>query len=128
MQLRRGLNLPVCLILFLLQFGAVRTVSAQQTINYASVSGRVTDPTDAVVSGAQITVRQTETNFSSTTSTDQEGRFRFPYLKPGPYVITVRVSGFAEITRALTLTVGAAFELPVALNLAAVATEVNVSG
>jgi len=101
---------------------------AQQTINYASASGRVTDPSDAVVSGAQVTARETETNLSNSTTTDQEGRFRFPYLKPGQYEISVRAPGFAEIKRAVTLTVGAAFEFPVSLNVAAVETDVNVTG
>jgi hypothetical protein len=100
---------------------------AQQTINYASASGRVTDPSDAVVSGAQVIARETETNLSSSTTTDQEGRFRFPYLKPGQYEISVRAPGFAEIKRAVTLTVGAAFELAVSLNVASVETDVNVT-
>jgi len=101
---------------------------AQQTINYASASGRVTDPTDAVVSGAEVTARNTDTNQTSTATTDQEGRFRLPYLKPGPYEITVRVPGFADALRAVTLTVGAAFELNLSLNVAAVSTDVNVTG
>ena len=88
---------------------------AQETINYASVSGRVTDPQGAVVPGAQVTARQTETNVTAETVTDQEGRFRFPYLRVGPYEITVRLQGFADATRSLTLTVGSAFELPVSL-------------
>src|SRR5262249_17390762 len=85
-------------------------------------SGRVTDPSGAVVSGAQVIARETETNLSSMTSTDQEGRFRFPYLKPGQYEISVSAPGFAEIKRAVTLTVGAAFDLPLSLNVAAVET------
>src|SRR5262245_53002521 len=89
-------TLNVFFLLFLGQSGTMRTVLAQQTINYASVGGRVTDPTDAVVAGAQVTARQTDTNLSTTMSTDQEGRFRFPYLKPGPYEITVSAPGFAE--------------------------------
>jgi Carboxypeptidase regulatory-like domain/TonB dependent receptor-like, beta-barrel len=100
----------------------------QQTINYASASGRVTDPTDAVVSGAQVSARETETNLTSTTSTDQEGRFRFPYLKPGQYEISVRAPGFTEIKRGVTLTVGAAFDLPIPLSVAAVETDLNVTG
>ena len=100
---------------------------AQQTINYASASGRVTDPSGALVSGAQVIARETETNLSSMTSTDQEGRFRFPYLKPGQYEISVSAPGFAEIKRAVTLTVGAAFDLPLSLNVAAVKTDVNVT-
>src|SRR5215475_10583282 len=100
---------------------------AQQTINYASASGRVTDPSGALVSGAQVIARETGTNLSSMTSTDQEGRFRFPYLKPGQYEISVSAPGFAEIKRAVTLTVGAAFDLPLSLNVAAVKTDVNVT-
>ena len=100
---------------------------AQETINYASVSGRVTDPSGAVVAGAQVTARHTETNVTATAATDGAGRFRFPYLKVGPYDITVRQSGFADATRQLTLTVGAAFELPVSLTVAGVETGVTVT-
>jgi len=64
----------------------------QQTINYASVRGRVTDPTGAVVSGAAVTTRETNTNLTAMAMTDQEGRFRFAYLKPGSYEITVRAA------------------------------------
>ena len=54
---------------------------AQETVNYASVSGDVTDPSGAVVTGADITARQLDTNVTISTTTDSEGRFRFPYLK-----------------------------------------------
>jgi carboxypeptidase family protein/TonB-dependent receptor-like protein len=100
---------------------------AQETINYASVSGRVTDPTGGVVAGAQVTARQTDTNLTGEATTDGEGRFRFPYLKVGPYEITVRQAGFSEAIRQVTLTVGAAFELPVALRLATLENLVTVT-
>ncbi len=90
---------------------------AQETINSASVSGRVTDPQGAVVPGALVVAQQTETNVQTETVTDREGRFRFPYLKVGPYEITVHLQGFATATRVLTLTVGSAFELPIPLTL-----------
>src|SRR6267154_693417 len=90
---------------------SVHIAAAQETINYASISGRVTDPQGAVVPGAQVTARQTETNVTGETVTDQQGRFRFPYLKVGPYEIKVRRQGFTDATRSLTLTVGSAFEL-----------------
>ena len=64
---------------------------AQETINYASVSGRVTDPQGAVVPGAEVSARQTDTNVAADTVTDSDGRFRFPYLKIGPYEITVHL-------------------------------------
>ena len=103
-------------------------VSAQQSVDYASVSGRVTDPSGAVVPGAQVTARHRHTNLTGTTVTDQDGRFRFPYLRVGPYEITVRQQGFRDATRLLTLTVSAAFELPVSLAVVAADTSVTVTG
>ncbi len=104
------------------------SASAQETVNYASVSGRVTDPQGAVVAGAQVTARQTETNVARAAVTDAEGRFRFPYLRLGPYEITVRQPGFGRRRRRLDLTVGSAFDLPIPLALEAVAASVTVSG
>src|SRR5947207_15857404 len=103
-------------------------VSAQETINFASVSGRVTDGTGAVVQGAKVTARQTDTNQTTTLATDREGRFRFPYLRVGSYEIRVQQPGFAEAARLVTLTLGSAFELPFSLTLAAAETNVIVLG
>ena len=97
--------------------GAPVATFGQETINYASLSGLVTDPTGAVVAGASVRARQIETNLTTTTSTDVGGRFRFAYLKVGPYELQVRHQGFAVATHSVTLTVGAAIELPVALAL-----------
>jgi hypothetical protein len=101
---------------------------AQQVITDASLSGRVTDPSGGVVPGAQVTARQTETNQTAEAPTNQEGRFRFPYLKVGPYEVVVRLQGFADATRSLTLTIGGAFELPVTLNVGTIDTSVTVTG
>jgi Carboxypeptidase regulatory-like domain len=102
-------------------------VFAQQSIDYASVSGRVTDPSGAVVAGARVTVHQIETNQDGTAITDRDGRFRFPYLRVGTYEIIVSQQGFRDITRSLTLTVGSAFELPVSFTAGAIETSVTVT-
>ena len=101
---------------------------AQETVNYASVSGRITDPQGAVVPGARVTARQIETNTARDAVSDTEGRFRFPYLRLGPYEISVEHAGFSGAMRRLDLTVGAAFDLPIRLELEAVAASVTVSG
>jgi carboxypeptidase family protein/TonB-dependent receptor-like protein len=103
-------------------------VVAQQSIGYASISGRVTDPSGSVVPGAQVSARHTETNVTTTTVADQEGRFRFPYLRVGPYELTVGHPGFRDAVRPLALTAGAAYELPVSLSVAGVDTSVTVTG
>ena len=101
---------------------------AQETVNSASVSGRVTDPQGALVPGALVVARNTDTNIQSEMATDGEGRFRFPYLRVGPYEVTVHLQGFSAPTRALTLTVGSAFDIAVALTLGSVDASVTVTG
>jgi hypothetical protein len=103
-------------------------VHAQETINYASVSGRVLDPQGAVVPGAQVSARQIETNVTMTAVSDAGGRFRFPYLKVGRYELRTSLMGFADNVRTLTLTVGAAFDVQVTLSLAGLDTSVAVVG
>jgi hypothetical protein len=101
--------------------------AAQQSIAYASVSGRVTDPSDAIVIGAQVTARHMETNVVAEAVTDSQGRFRFPYLRVGPYEVTIHHEGFREATRTIMLSAGSAFELPVTLALASIDSSVTVS-
>ena len=90
---------------------------AQEAINYATLSGRVKDPSGAVVEGALITARQLDTNLSSEMTTDNEGRFRFAYLKPGPYRIKVDRKGFGVATRSFALNAGSAYDLTVDLEI-----------
>ena len=108
--------------------GLAPPADAQETLNSASVSGRVIDVQGAVIPGAEVTARQVDTNVSRETTTDQAGRFRFPYLRVGVYEIAVHLDGFNDATRRLTLTVGAAFDLPVTLSVAGVSTSVTVTG
>ena len=54
---------------------------SQETVNNASLGGRVTDASGAVVRSATVTARQIATNRTRTYTTDSEGRFRFPYSK-----------------------------------------------
>src|ERR1700738_2753385 len=98
------MKISIRILIFLLVL--ITACLAQESINYASISGRVTDPSGAVVEGAEVTARQTDTNTTSTAKTDREGRFRFPYLKVGKYEIKVHQPGFAEMTSPLTLTIG----------------------
>jgi len=114
---------------FLFVFTCI-TASAwpQETINYASLSGRVVDPAGALVDGAKVAARQTETNQTSEATTDAGGRYRFSYLHVGPYEITVRKPGFAETPHKVQLTVGDAFDLPLTLSVGTVQTEVEVAG
>ena len=70
-----GIRLPcvqIALLVSVLAASAV-PVSAQETVSYASVSGRIIDPQGAVVGGARVTARQTETNIAREAVTERTG-------------------------------------------------------
>lgn len=121
MRALKVLALAVCLL------HAPSLLFAQQSVELASVGGRVTDASGAVVPGATVTAKHLGTNLGETTTTAADGRFRFPYLRLGSYEIAVGLTGFTTATTRLTLTVGSAFELPIALRVAGIDTTVNVS-
>ncbi|MEO6909903.1 MAG: TonB-dependent receptor, partial [Edaphobacter sp.] len=108
-------------------FAAISMASAQQTVNNASLSGRVIDSSGAVVADAQVTATQSATNISRTTSTSKDGHFRFPYLSVGTYNVRVQQAGFADALRSVTLTVGADFDLQIPLRVAGTQTAIDVS-
>src|SRR5438128_10102121 len=126
----RAVRLLVVQLAFVMCWGIVspRLVVAQETISSASVSGRVIDAQGAVVPGARVIARHTETNVRTETVTGEEGRFRFPYLRVGPYEITAHLQGFKDVTRSLVLTVGSASDLPRSLAVATVDTSITVTG
>ncbi|MGC2659874.1 MAG: carboxypeptidase regulatory-like domain-containing protein [Bryobacteraceae bacterium] len=105
---------------------AAAAMYGQQTVNNASVSGRVTDASGGVVQGAVVTAHQLDTGIVSTAGTDRDGRFRFPYLPVGTYEITVHDQGFADSSQQLTLAAGSDFALLISLRVATNATNVTV--
>jgi hypothetical protein len=101
--------------------------AAQETVNFGSVGGRVVDEQNGVVPDARVVARQADTNQTAEAASDGAGRFRFPYLRVGRYEIVVTRAGFAAARRAVTVTVGSAFELPITLHVAGLDTAVSVA-
>ena len=100
---------------------------AQESVTSASVGGRITDISGAPIENARVSAKQLDTNLASAAVTDREGRFHFAYLRLGRYEIAIRRTGFADASRTLTLTVGAAFELPVTVTVGAMDQQILVS-
>ena len=73
----------------------------------ATLDGIVRDQSGAVVPGATVTVVNTHTGISSTTTTNGEGDFVAPFLLPGLYRATAEKQGFKKVVReGITLSVG----------------------
>jgi hypothetical protein len=68
-------------------------VASAQTIT-GSVRGTVTDPTGAVIAGAQMTITNTATGVTGHTVSDKSGLYSFEFLVIGDYVVTAGAPGF----------------------------------
>src|SRR5262245_32855644 len=62
-----------------------------------TVTGSVTDPTGAVIAGAEVTLTSAATKLSRTTTTNGEGLYRFEAVDPGTYSVKVNATGFGEV-------------------------------
>src|SRR5260370_2266160 len=84
-------NVWVCALLF--AFLLVPSfVQGQST--YGSVSGAVTDPSGAAISGAQVTLTNTGTSEKHTQTTSDQGTYSFVNVIPGEYRIDIEKTGF----------------------------------
>ena len=68
-------------------------------LSTATMFGTITDDTGAVLSGATITLVQTDTNFTRVAVTKDDGSYREEFLPVGPYKVTVAAKGFKTLER-----------------------------
>ena len=78
----------------------------QSAANTGQIVGQVLDQSGASVAGADVTVRNKDTNFTRSTTTDTAGRYAASYLPLGLYEVTVRAAGFETPSREALVTLG----------------------
>ena len=79
------------LILLLMPGSALRAQDAT-----GRIIGTVTDPSGAAISGSQVTVTNTGTKISHTTTTDPRGYYQVLSLPIGLYEVTIEATGFRK--------------------------------
>jgi hypothetical protein len=89
---RRSINMrnvlaAVCLVVLL-------AVSLPAQDYRARVMGTVMDSTQAAIPGATVTLRNVKTGIEVTRETDPVGNYRFDFVEPGSYTLTVQAPGF----------------------------------
>ncbi|HVH87272.1 MAG TPA: carboxypeptidase-like regulatory domain-containing protein, partial [Terriglobales bacterium] len=114
-----------CLFLFL----SISPILAQ-TSDTATILGQVSDPSHALVPGAQIALTNALTGLKRTTITDSAGKFSLAGLPvAGSYRLTASKAGFADAhVDDLTLVAGRTANVSLQLNIAGGATAVEVTG
>lgn len=94
----------------------------------ATLTGHVSDPAGAVISGATVRVANTQTGQETVATTTEDGNYNVPSLLPGLYKVTVEASGFkSSVTENLELHVNDTATLDVTLEVGAIGDVVTVN-
>jgi hypothetical protein len=94
----------------------------------ATLTGVITDPAGAVVPNVTVRAANEETNIETSVTSNSEGRYLFPNLRPGSYKVTASAQGFKQsISSGVVLQVNQAGRLDIQLTIGAISEQVSVS-
>ncbi|HTP32486.1 MAG TPA: TonB-dependent receptor [Candidatus Acidoferrales bacterium] len=100
-----------------------------QTAGSGTITGTVTDPSGAVVPGADLTIRNTDTGIERKTQSSEAGIYNAAFLPPGHYEVQAAKTGFASVLhKDLTLQVGQTLMINLSMAVQAAQQEVTVTG
>src|SRR5262247_2383678 len=122
-----SVRLACLAILFAFTVACAGSLALAQSAVTGAVGGTATDPNNAAVANASVTLRSMDTNKTETATTDSEGRFRFTNLQPGAYAITITATGFAEFKlEQLAVEVGRLSEVDAVLRVGGASAAVDI--
>jgi len=125
MRTRAFLGAVLSLLSLLLLAGPAR---AQVQATTGVIEGIVTDPSGAVVPGAQVTITNVGTGFERRATTDEFGFYRAILLPLGTYRVTVEHSGFARLVlEGIEVTLGKSARVDIELRIAPAGEQVVVT-
>ncbi len=114
----------------ILIFTALALLSSWATAqSSSSLNGSVSDPSNASVGGAQITLTDPATGLKRATTSNGAGLYQFLDVPPGNYRLDATASGFAPYAASnVTLVVKTPSTLNIKFQVAGITTSVNVEG
>jgi len=125
-MLHRSCQLFAFLVVAALFF--VPALAVGQARTEGQLSGKVVDPSGAVVPEANLTLNQSSTGLSLTATTNASGVYVFPSVLPGTYKLTVVAKGFARsIYDGVVVYTGRTSDLDLTLKLGSTSQSVEVS-
>ena len=93
-----------------------------------SISGKVVDQSGASIPGAVVKLVRPGLIPAPESTTDEDGRFAFTHIEPGPFELSITSTGLTAQTFSGTLSTGEAYLTPlIELNVAAQVTQVQVT-
>ncbi|MEJ2245874.1 MAG: carboxypeptidase-like regulatory domain-containing protein, partial [Acidobacteriota bacterium] len=119
--MRKALALTALLLCFTLSANVFSQTNA-------SLSGTITDSSDAVLPGVTITVTNSKTGVVTTGLSNNAGAYSFPSLMAGVYTVTAELESFQkQIFTDVELQASGQRRLNFTLEVAAIATQVEVT-
>jgi hypothetical protein len=104
------------------------TLPNAPSANSATISGMVTDTTQAAIPGAHILLEDTASQVTRSATSDAQGAFQFASIPPGNYILRINAQGFSpwKITQVIVLHEAESFLVPtVELGVEAINTTVS---
>ena len=89
---------PIAVVLLLSALVLSAHPAASQTTT-ATLQGSVRDASQAMLPGATVTLRDINTGFVRSTTSDRTGRYVLSFVPAGAYELTVELSGFKTLKR-----------------------------
>ncbi len=119
----------ITVVLTLMVIAAVMAPSLMaQSLVTGDITGTVTDPSGAVVSGATVTLKSDANGSTRNSTTGSNGTYRFPLLSPGSYTVTVTASGFSKAQSTAQVNVGQASIADIKMAVGSSSQTVEVTG
>jgi hypothetical protein len=107
---------------------SVASVSIKaQALNAGTVTGVVTDPNNAVVPNATVTIANAVTGYTRTTTTDAEGAFRFSDVPPNNYQLKASAPGFSSEQQSLVVRTSVPITVKVPLSVSTASETVTIT-
>jgi len=97
------------------------------TLEPGQIGGIVVDPTGAVVPGAQVTVSNTQTGASRTTTSNGDGNWVISGMQPGPMKVVISTPGFKNMQYDLELQASKPARMGTTLEVGGVAATVEIT-
>jgi hypothetical protein len=108
---------------------ALLAAGAQAQQATALITGTVKDPSGAVVAGAKVTLKNSNTNIARDVTTNKDGYYSFTLVPIGNYELTVEQRGFEKYVHSgITLEINQNARLDVSLKVGSISQVVEVQG
>ena len=91
------------------------------------ISGKVSDPKDAVITDATVTITSVATANRQVTQTNSEGLFAVGNIRVGEYEITIEKTGFKKSVQRVKVEVAQRLNLPITMQLGGTSETVEVN-